>query len=234
MDENFDIEYKKLLNNPSTRVPICLCLDVSGSMANNGKIDELNKGLKEFIDALYEDEIARDSAELCIIAVGRDYPELVSNFRNVDDLRDDSSIGNFTADGATPLGHAVQMAIRRLNERKELYKETVTDYYQPWLVIMSDGAPTDDDEVNETIPIVRKMIQDKKLYSLSVIIGEYAEGAELLGKYASSGKACRLQEIKMRSFFKWLSASVSRFSVATPGSEPDIFARVYDSGIFLK
>lgn len=32
-----------LVNNPATRVPVCLCLDVSGSM--HGKpIEELNEG----------------------------------------------------------------------------------------------------------------------------------------------------------------------------------------------
>ena len=234
MDKRFEIEYESLLENPAMRVPICLCLDVSGSMIHEGKIDALNKGIKEFIDILYEDEIARDAAELCIITVGNSAPELISNFSSIDKLRLDNRIGNFTASGVTPLGHAVQMAIRSLNERKELYKETYTDYYQPWLVIMSDGAPTDELQVNETIKITQKMIEDRKLYCLSIIIGEYAEGAELLGKYASSGKACRLQEINMREFFRWLSSSVSKISKSTPGSNQDPFSDMYDSGIFLK
>lgn len=234
MNNKFDIDYEEILNNPATRVPICLCIDVSGSMIHNGKIDALNQGLKEFIDALYEDEIARDAVELCIIAVGNNKPTVISDFQSVDSLKDNRSIGNFRAAGVTPLGHAVQMAISHLNERKELYKTTSKDYYQPWLVIMSDGAPTDEVQVNQTIPIVQKMIRENKLYSLSVLIGEYAEGAALLGKYATSGNVCRLQEVKLRNFFKWLSASVSRFTYSIPGTEQDPFADELDSDTFLK
>lgn len=234
MIKKLEIEYQKLLKNPATRVPICLCLDVSGSMNASGKINELNKGLKEFIDAMYEDEIARDSAELCIILVGNQDPELVVDFESIEELKNNPRIGNFTANGLTPLGHAVEMGIGCLNERKELYKETDTDYYQPWLVIMSDGAPTDEPKVKETIPVVRKMIDDKKLYSLSVLIGKYADGEELLGQYASSGKVNRLQEIEMRKFFLWLSSSVSRVSVSTPGTDQDPFSDAYDCDIFLK
>lgn len=230
MYEQYNIEYQNLLNNPTTRVPICLCLDVSGSMQNDGKIDALNRGLREFIDVLYEDEIARDSAELCIIAVGDREPRLICNYKTIDELKSDNSIGNFIASGLTPLGHAVHIAIQCLNDRKELYKETDTDYYQPWLVIMSDGAPTDEKEVNETLHIIRKMINDRKLYSLSVLIGEYAEGADLLGKYATLGRAVRLHEVKMGTFFKWLSASVSKITQSMPGTELDPFADDY--GLF--
>ncbi len=49
---------------------------------------------------------------------------------------------NSPMDG-TPMGEAVEMAIKILNERKSEYKTAGVEYYQPWLVLMTDGQPTD-------------------------------------------------------------------------------------------
>ena len=38
------VRMEDLVNNPTARVPVCLCLDVSGSMSGE-KISELNQGI---------------------------------------------------------------------------------------------------------------------------------------------------------------------------------------------
>lgn len=55
-----------LIDNPTTRVPVVLCLDTSGSMMGD-KISELNKGVKQFFEAVKNDDIAKYSVELCIV-----------------------------------------------------------------------------------------------------------------------------------------------------------------------
>ena len=44
MDNNL-LRREDLVNNPTARVPVCLCLDISGSM-DGDPIDELNKGVR--------------------------------------------------------------------------------------------------------------------------------------------------------------------------------------------
>lgn len=39
------LRLEDLVNNPTARVPICLCLDVSGSM-DGAPIQELNQGIR--------------------------------------------------------------------------------------------------------------------------------------------------------------------------------------------
>ena len=44
MNNNMLLRMEDLVNNPTPRVPVCLCLDVSGSMSGSA-IDELNQGV---------------------------------------------------------------------------------------------------------------------------------------------------------------------------------------------
>ena len=49
--DNMLLRMEDLVNNPTPRVPVCLCLDVSGSMSGP-PIDELNQGVKLLYDAI--------------------------------------------------------------------------------------------------------------------------------------------------------------------------------------
>ena len=54
MDNNLLVRLEDLVNNPTARIPVCLCLDTSGSMCGM-PIDELNEGVRLFYDAICED-----------------------------------------------------------------------------------------------------------------------------------------------------------------------------------
>lgn len=208
-----NVDIADLLDNAAVRVPICLCLDTSGSMANNNKIDDLNSGIKDFIQFLLEDEVAKDSAELCIIQMGGDTPKMICDFEPLYKVIQHPEIGNFRPMGRTPMGQAVEMGIRALNERKARYKATATDYYQPWLVIMSDGVSTDPAELmDEAQRFVLSLIASKKLVSIPVVIGENADGHKQLAGFSENEGAFTLNALKIKEFFKYLSSSVSRVS----------------------
>ena len=52
---------RELVDNPTPRVPVVMCLDISGSM--QGKpIQELNAGLRQYLDELQQDALTRTSA----------------------------------------------------------------------------------------------------------------------------------------------------------------------------
>ena len=63
------LRMEDLVNNPTARVPVCLCLDTSGSM-DGDPIRELRAGVKLFYDAIRDDEVALYSAEICIVTFG--------------------------------------------------------------------------------------------------------------------------------------------------------------------
>ena len=57
------LRLEDLVNNPTARVPVCLCLDTSGSMQGD-PIRELNGGVRFFYDAIRDDETALYAAEI--------------------------------------------------------------------------------------------------------------------------------------------------------------------------
>ena len=107
-------------------------------------------------------------------------------------------------------------AIRILGDRKQQYKDKGVDYYQPWLVLMTDGMPTDD--IEEAVGRVVSMVNGKELSVFAVGIGDLAD-MNTLSLFSPSRQPLRLRGLEFENFFEWLSASVQRVSASTPGAE---------------
>ena len=105
------------------------------------------------------------------------------------------------------------MSERRKNE----YKSKGVDYYQPWLVLMTDGAPNGDpNELERAIQRTVKMANQRKLSVFPIGIGEDVDMG-VLAKFSPKRSPLKLQGLKFREFFEWLSQSVSRTSMSIPG-----------------
>jgi len=197
-----------LIDNPSARCPCILVLDTSGSM-EGAPIQELNAGLQAFLKDVQDDDIAAYAVDLGVITAGGAVREVLP-FTTVSSLQ---GVAPLAAGGTTPLGEAVSLALRRLEERKAEYKRTGVAYYQPWLVIISDGVPTD--AWQTAAQNACALSQQRKLVVMPVGVA----GADLgvLGKFSSKA-AMPLAGLKFREFFRWLSASMSRVSASNSTS----------------
>lgn len=217
MNELALVEMEDLFENPTPRVPVALCLDCSGSMMGE-PIAELNEGVKTFYKAINDDEIARFSAEICIVTFGP--VSLEADFATLD-VRPQPPI--LSASGNTPMGEAVLLALDCLEQRKEAYKASGVDYYQPWLVLMTDGQPYGGSTqvLNEQINRVSSMVESEKLTVFPIGIGPRAD-MNVLQRFSPGRDALRLQGLKFSEFFSWLSKSVSRVSQSTPGDKVDL------------
>lgn len=205
------VRMEDLVNNPTARVPVCLCLDVSGSMSGE-KISELNQGINLFYNAIKDDEVALYSAEISIVTFGT----TASCVRDFSSLELQPNAPHLIAWGPTPMGEAVNLAIDLLEKRKNEYKEKGVDYYQPWLVLMTDGEPTDNDNIPEAVSKVVNLVNNKKLTVFPIGIGRDAN-MTTLASFSPNRAPLRLQGLKFKEFFAWLSQSVSRVSQSTPG-----------------
>jgi len=203
----------ELANNPNTRIPICIALDVSGSM-DGKKIDELNRGVNIFLKTIFEDEITRYSADIAILTFGGTV-EKVLDFGAVEDIK----LPKFLARGGTPMGEAVLEALDMLEDRKKQYQKNAVTYWQPWLVLMTDGAATDGEHAipNKVAMAAEKtcdLVKNKKLTLFSIIIEPGT--SDELEKFC--GKLAPLDGVKFEEFFVWLSQSVSVVSESSPGT----------------
>lgn len=214
MNELVKIGTEDLFDNPTPRVPVVLCLDCSGSMMGE-PIKELNAGVKTFYQAINEDEIARFSAETCIVTFGP--VQLEADFATLD-VRPQPPV--LSASGNTPMGEAVKLSLDSLERRKELYKESGVDYYQPWLVLMTDGKPYGGslELLNQQVNRVTNMVESRKLTVFPIGIGSEADMGTLQ-RFSPGRSPLRLQGLKFSDFFSWLSKSVSRVSQSTPGDK---------------
>ena len=202
---------KDLIENPTPRVPITLCLDTSYSMSGE-PISELKDGVALFYESVYDDEIARFSAEISIVTFGNSGVQRVADFGPVERIPNIS----LDAGGNTPMGKAVNDALGILEKRKQEYQNTGVDYYQPWLVLMTDGYPTDD--VDEAVNRVVDMVNEKKLSVFPIGIGDGAD-MNILSRFSPARPPLRLKGLEFGKFFEWLSASVQRVSASTPGED---------------
>ena len=189
----------ELANNPNTRIPICIALDVSGSM-DGKKIDELNRGVNIFLKTIFEDEITRYSADIAILTFGGTV-EKVLDFGAVEDIK----LPKFLARGGTPMGEAVLEALDMLEDRKKQYQKNAVTYWQPWLVLMTDGAATDGEHTlpNKVAMAAEKtcdLVKNKKLTLFSIIIEPGT--SDELEKFC--GKLAPLDGVKFEEFFVWL------------------------------
>lgn len=230
MSTDLVLRQKDLIENPTPRVPICLVLDCSPSMSgetrygsaveqtNPRPIDELNDGVKLFYNAVKEDEIAKYSAEVAVVAFS-DVVETILDFESI--TRVDAPILSLEMKvGGTSIGRAVEQAMTLLDRRKEEYKNAGVDYFQPWLILMTDGQPTDDSHKDTAVDVARR-INGKKLTVFPIGIGPAAD-MDVLAMFSPKRPPLRLRGLKFKEFFEWLSKSVSVTSQSTPGEEVEL------------
>lgn len=118
------------------RLPICFCLDTSGSMMGN-PIQQLNMGLSNFVSSIKANDDTKSATDIAIITFGSSV-EIVLPFGKISD----DGLPEISASTTlTPIGEGILTALELLNARKEGYKERGIKYYQPWLVVITDGAP---------------------------------------------------------------------------------------------
>ncbi len=221
-----------LIYNTSARLPVCLCLDISGSMQKNDAISQLNSGVKAFYEAIKNDDQAKSSCEIAVVTFNSTV-NVVEDFGNVETKAEP----NFFADGGTALAHGVEKALEILDVRKNDYKNNGIEYYQPWLVIITDGKPGDMEDLPALQLKVVDLVADKKLSVWPIAVGSDDDSAkfhaimDVLNGFClpEKKKALHLKDLKFNEFFEWLGKSVSTVSQSKVGEQVKLDTSGMDS-----
>lgn len=213
--KNMLANLKDMLNNPTPRIPIGLVLDFSGSMVG-APITELRGGVLQFLDEIRSNDLTLYSAEIGIVAFN-DRAECVADFATADHLQPVFPEAN----GCTYMGEGIQMTLDLLDQRKQCYKKAGVDYYQPILVVMSDGKPNGDPRIlREQTERIRELVNKRRLTVIAVGIGSGADMVTL-EKLSPKNPPVRLSHLQFREFFAWLSMSAENVSASLPGDEQE-------------
>jgi uncharacterized protein YegL len=221
----------EFVDNPEPRCPCVLLLDTSGSMKDEKKvslaltpvqrltsdtasartvrpIDELNAGLVAFRNELMADELAVKRVEISLVTFGP--VRKLTDFQPPDVFRPPT----LNAEGDTPMGAAIEMAIEMIKERKSAYKQNGISYYRPWIFLISDGEPTDHWRHAAELIIAGEQAKAFAFFAVGV------EGADFdVLSRLSVRRPLRLDGLRFRDMFMWLSASLSSVSRSLPGDE---------------
>jgi uncharacterized protein YegL len=192
--------------NPDPRCPCVLVLDTSGSMYGE-PVRALNEGVRFFKQELLQDPLAVKRVEIAMVTFGP--VTIESDFKSVWNFhpRELDTTGN------TPMGAAILTAIDMVRQRKRDYRAGGVSYYKPWIILITDGAPTDDwDEA------AQKVQEGEAAKSFAFFaIGVEGANMNILSKI-SVRSPLKLKGLMFREFFQWLSASMKMVSSKNPGS----------------
>jgi uncharacterized protein YegL len=200
----------KLAARPLHFIWICDC---SGSMAVDGKIQALNNAIREAIPHMRKVADENPNAEVLVRALrfssGAQWhvsqPTRIEDFMWTD----------LSADGVTDMGKALLMLADQLKI------PPMTDRaLPPVLVLISDGQPTDTDDVSKALQALMGLPWGKKAVRVAIAIGEDADHG-VLQKFIANPELKPLQannpEALVRNI-KWVSTAVLK-SVSQPASQ---------------
>jgi uncharacterized protein YegL len=199
----------ELLEGVNERIACLLLLDTSGSMAASSKINQLNQGLQILREEIEKDEVAKLRAELAIVTFGGNV-RLENDFATVDKFFPPTLV----ASGGTPMGEAIEFGLRRLEDRKAIYKANSTKYWRPWVILITDGEPTDSWQ-NAAAQVHSGAVAKKFTF---FAIGVDPADMNMLAQVAPpSTPPKKLGTTNFRELFVWLSGSMSAVSRSKQG-----------------
>lgn len=196
-------------DNTNQRTPCVLVLDGSGSMTGKS-IRQLNEGLKQFEKELKDDPTTSLRVQVLVIRIGgHDEVDIVTDWTDAIDF----TAPEIVANGSTPIGEGMATALDEVEMQKDVYDENGITSTRPWIILISDGVPTDHnwEYVAERC---REAESDKRCVIFPV--GTETADFDALDKF-SNKTAKRLGGLQFSELFVWLSRSMTAVSSSVPG-----------------
>ena len=207
-------ELVEIANPQHPHCATVLLVDTSGSMAGD-KIRQLNDGLRFFQDDVASDDLARKRVEVAVISFGGDVT-VAQDFSAIDDF----GPPEMAAGGGTPMGAAILRGIEMVRERKTAYKQQGTDYFRPWIFLITDGEPTDmspgDELWTQAVGQVHDGERDREF--LFFAVGVEPADMNILKQIAPDERPpLQLRPGRFKEMFAWLSKSQRQVSASRVG-----------------
>ena len=203
----------KIMAKQEGHASCLIMVDTSGSMYGD-KIASVNAGISTFLEQLKADKRARETVDIAVISFGGSV-NVVQEFSPAALI---DSIPSLSADGGTPMGEALDRAITMVLDRKHLYDAKGVQSFIPWIVMFTDGEPTDDitfakqrlDAENAKSTSGKGRIQ---LWTLAV------QGANVALLQSLTKRNLYITDSDYTKIFDWTRKSLALVSASKPGDQ---------------
>ena len=211
-------------DNPESRCPIVMILDVSGSMRGT-KIDTLNQALTEFRDSIRDDSVTALRADIAIIEFDHE-ARVIQDFVNGTEFEPPV----LTIKGGTNYSKAINEALDIVEARKQSYREGGITYYRSLVYFLTDGFPEHDDdgELKQAADRLAQVEQDRSVafFSFGISSPDLPADMSKLAELAPREPQELTNMEQLMGSIQWLSRSASAVSQSQPGEgirlpEPD-------------
>lgn len=184
------------------KLPVYLLLDTSGSMYGE-PIEAVKNGVQVLVSTLRSDPYALETAYLSIITFNNTAQQVtplteLANFQQP----------NIDASGCTALGEALSLLANKVDQEVTKTTADVKGDWKPLVFIMTDGVPTDD--------ICKGLDEFRKRKFGMIVACAAGQGADTTVLKQITECVVSLDtadSATIKSFFKWVSASVSAGSM---------------------
>jgi len=198
---------KRFQSQSARPLPVIVLADTSGSMSADGKIEALNKSLKEMISTFASESRIRAELQVCVITFGgtADIHLPLTPAHHIE------SFDQLPATGGTPMGAAFKLVADLIDDKEQIPSRA----YKPVVVLVSDGYPTD----NIELPLKELMNGDRSSKATRFAIGVGSdEDWSVLETFANDLEAPVFKTEQARDihrFFKAVTMSVTTRSRST-------------------
>ena len=112
--------------------------------------------------------------------------------------------------GGTKTSEGINLALDEIEKRKRKYRDNGIDYFRPWLFLITDGEPTEHQEIVDDMTKRLKDAHSRKQVA-AFSVGVEGANMDMLARI-SPRRPLMLKGLNFSSMFVWLSQSMSRVS----------------------
>ncbi len=214
-------QLKDFITQAARPLPVIILADVSGSMAEGNKIKMLNTALKEMLDTFGSQNEIRADIFFAMITFGGNGATLHTDFGSARLVK----WTELNAAGGTPMGSAFNMLREMLEDQQKIPSRS----YRPTIVLVSDGAPTD----NWQAPLqqLKSSPRASKAFRFAMGIGSDAD-TTMLQAFLDNPEQRVFTASDARDiskFFRFVTMSVTTRSRSQDPNQPNAIPDIEDT-----
>lgn len=207
-------ELREFTSTAARPLPVIFLLDVSGSMAEEGKINVLNQSMRDMLATFSKSDDLRAEIHIAVITFGGE-ARLHAPLQPAARLE----WQDFVAEGGTPMGAAMSLAADLIEDKEAIPGRA----YRPTVVLVSDGHPTD--QFSTALDKIAGQGRAQKADRMALAIGSDAD-VDLLRRFVSNPERTvflAADARRIKDFFQLVTMSVAaRSRSISPNDVPKL------------